>query len=255
VDAALDNTMEVETPERVRFRHHIAGPTRRGAAWTIDLLIRSAIGFVLFIILSLASGEVKKPQTAMGVMFVVFFLLEWSYYVLCETAGNGRTPGKAIMGLRVVKEGGYPLSFIDSVLRNLLRAADFLPAGYVLGGLVMAADRRFRRLGDLVAGTMVIIEEAHKVTAAVTLAPPATADELAALPHRIPLRAEELEAIDLFLRRRLSDARTVELAEVVTPVLARRLAVPAPGDPARFLGLVHARATRPKESAPRRPAR
>ena len=67
------------------------------------------------------------------------FVLEWGYYVFFETTGDGRSPGKRALSLRVVKEGGYPIGFIDSVLRNLLRGADFLPVGYVVGLFTMAA--------------------------------------------------------------------------------------------------------------------
>ncbi len=84
---------------------------------------------------------------------IVRFILEWGYYVFFETTASGRSPGKRALSLRVVKEGGYPIGFIDSVLRNLLRGADFLPVGYVVGLFAMAGDARFRRLGDRVAGT------------------------------------------------------------------------------------------------------
>src|SRR4029079_7777418 len=100
-----------------------------------------------------------------------------------------RSPGKRALSLRVVKEGGYPIGFIDSVLRNLLRGADFLPIGYLIGLFAMAADARFRRLGDRVAGTMVVVEERSRVAAPLTLAPPPTPAELDGIRTRAPLRA------------------------------------------------------------------
>ena len=78
-------------------------------------------------------------------LLIVAFVLEWGYYVFFETTGDGRSLGKRALSLRVVKEGGYPIGFIDSVLRNLLRGADFLPFGYVVGLFAMAGDSRFRR--------------------------------------------------------------------------------------------------------------
>jgi uncharacterized RDD family membrane protein YckC len=235
----LDNTAEVETPELVRFRYRVAGPVRRALAYLIDLLIRGAVLTVLLVIASLALGS--EGKASLGVMLVLMFLLEWGYYVAFETAQDGRSPGKRALSLRVVKEGGFPVGFIDSVLRNLLRAADFLPVGYVLGVLLMAGDSRFRRLGDRVAGTLVVLEERATVGAPVALDPPATADELERLPPRPQLSADEREALDLFVRRTdLTKIRRIELAETVEPALARRLGARF-DDPVRFLALLHHR--------------
>jgi len=132
---------------------------------------------------------------------------------------------------------------MDSVLRNLLRTADFLPAGYLLGLLVMSRDSHFARLGDRAAGTMVVIEDPVRVAPAIVLDPPATPAELQALPARISLTAAERESLELLLRRRdISAARRKELADLVAPVLARRLRV-APSDPVRFLALAYQVAT------------
>ena len=245
---ALDNTTDVETPERIRFRHHVAGPVRRGLAYLIDLCARAGIVFVTGL-LGMVGGLVIGKATV-GLGLVVFFVVEWGYNILFETFWRGQTPGKRALGLRVVKEGGYPVGFIDSVLRNLLRAADFLPVGYVLGLLVMGGDRRCRRIGDRAASTMVVVETSARVAAPVTLTPPATADELAALPHRPALSPDEVDALAMFLRRgHLSPARRLELAEIVAPVLAARMGQPL-RDPVRFLGLLHERHLGARRPAP-----
>jgi uncharacterized RDD family membrane protein YckC len=241
---ALDNTTEVETPERIRFRYHAAGPVRRCFAWLLDLVIRGGIVFVVGLLVMLASAIKLDDlsQASQGVVLVVLFALEWGYYVVFETLWNGGSPGKRAFGLRVVKEGGYPITFYDSVLRNLLRAADFLPNGYVLGLTVMVGDGRFRRLGDRVAGTMVVVEDQVRVGESLRLNPPATPGELEALPARPPLSADELESLELFLRRGdLSPPRRQELAEMTAGIFARRMGV-LTGDPVRFLALVHERA-------------
>ena len=248
---ALDNTTDVETPERIRFRHHVAGPVRRGLAYIIDTLLRGAILLITGLLIAGAGsvgsgsgeggggGEGRKASWGLGLL--VLFVMEWGWNVLFETFWRGRTIGKRALGLRVIREGGYPVGFVDSVLRNLVRTADFLPVGYVLGLLVMAGDRRFRRLGDRMAGTMVVIESETAVAQPIVLSPPPTPDELGQLPHRPAVATDELEAIELFLRRSgLSDARRTELAEIVVPALAKRLNVTA-GDPVRFLGLLHQR--------------
>jgi uncharacterized RDD family membrane protein YckC len=240
----LDCTAEVETPEHVRFRYRLAGPARRAVAYLLDLLIRIGCVLLFWAALALAGGpdETAVQGVSRGVMLVFAFALEWGYYVLFETTGNGRTPGKRALGLRVIKEGGFPIGFADSVLRNLLRAADFLPAGYALGLLAMVGDRRFRRLGDRVAGTMVVVEERGRVAEPLVLSPPPAPGELEALPHAPSLSPAERESLELFLRRRdLSPARRAELAELVAPLLARRHGVTA-ADPVRYLALLHARA-------------
>lgn len=239
---ALDNTTDVETPERIRFRHHVAGPVRRGLAYLLDAIIRAVLLFVTALLVGGAGAlAAEKARASVGLWLLVLFMLDWGWNVLFEAFWRGHTPGKRMLRLRVVREGGYPVGFIDSVLRNLLRAADFLPVGYVLGLLVMAGDRRFRRLGDRVAGTMVVIEGDAAALAPIALVPPAAAEELAELPHRPALSTEEREAIELYLRRaNLSEARRLELAELVAPVLAKRLGV-REGNPVRFLGLLHER--------------
>jgi len=235
---ALDNTAEVETPEHVRFRYRVAGPVRRTFAYLIDFLIRAAVLLVLGLIVAAALGGSEAVQ---GVLLLCAFLLEWGYFVFFETIGDGRSPGKRAMSLRVVKEGGYPIGFIDSVLRNLLRGADFLPVGYVVGLIAMASDSRFRRLGDRVAGTVVVVEERSRVAPPLTIMPAPTAAELDGFPQRPPLSAWERETLELFLRRAdLTPARRAELAQMIAPALGQRIGVTV-RDPVRFLALLHHR--------------
>jgi uncharacterized RDD family membrane protein YckC len=246
---ALDNTAEVETPEHVRFRYRVAGPVRRMLAYLIDLLIRAGVLLVLGLVFAIALGG---SEAVGGVILVCAFILEWGYYVFFETISDGRSPGKRAFSLRVVKEGGYPIGFIDSVLRNLLRAADFMPVGYLVGLFAMAADSRFRRLGDHVAATMVVVEEHSRIAAPLTIAPPPTAEELEVIPQRPPLSAWERETLELYLRRvDLTPARREELAQMITPALAQRMGVTVK-NPVRFLALIHHRlagTARPKGEA------
>lgn len=251
----LDTTTEIETPEHVRFRYHVAGPAKRALAYLIDALIRAMILLVISVLA--AVGGFAGPGLGSGlsgISLVVLFLLEWGYYVFFETLWSGTTPGKRALSLRVVTEDGHPLRFGDSLLRNLLRAADFLPGAYAVGLVVMGRDPRFRRLGDLAAGTIVIAEARHVVAGPVRLDPPPTAAELQRIPQRVPLSGAELDAVELFLRRqgRLSAAREHELAEMVAPIFARRLGVRYK-DATRFLGLLHHRARESVTAAPAAP--
>ncbi|HTV25628.1 MAG TPA: RDD family protein [Polyangiaceae bacterium] len=229
----IDTVTEVDTPERVQLRCRVAGPAQRGAAYALDLGVRAA----LLALCALGASLLDALNTdwrglGSGVLLVVFFVLEWSYYVACELWMNGQSPGKRALGLR------------ESLLRNLLRAADFVPNLYVLGLLVMCGDGKFRRIGDIVAGTMVISERGEGALPAIALLPPPTAEELSGLPARLLLSADELDALDLFMRRKeaLSPARAAELAALVAPLLARRFGL-AYADPVRFVGLLYHRAT------------
>lgn len=250
----IDTTTEIETPEHVRFRYHVAGPAKRALAYLVDALLRAGIVAVIAALALLGGlGSDSLGRASSGVVLVVLFLVEWGYYVFFETLWSGRTPGKRVLSLRVVTEGGHPLRFADSLLRNLLRAADFLPGAYALGVLVMGRDARFRRLGDLAAGTIVVAEDRVAVAAPLRLSPPPTAAELRHLPQRLPLSGDELDAIELFLRSagKLSAARELELAELVAPVFAGRIGARYK-DAARFLGLLHHRARSPEGQGRRR---
>jgi uncharacterized RDD family membrane protein YckC len=249
----LDTTVEIETPEHVRFRYHIAGPAKRALAYLIDLVVRAFIVLVVVVVAVIggfAAGD-SFSHASMGFVLLVLFVVEWAYYVVFESVWSGRTIGKRVLSLRVVTEGGHPLRFADSLLRNLLRAADFLPAAYAIGLVVMGRDARFRRLGDLAAGTIVIAEERAIVAGPLRLDPPPSPGELRSLPQRLPLSGEELDAIELFLRRsgKLSSAREVELADLVAPIFARRLGIRY-RDAARFLGVLHYRAHEHRSAAP-----
>jgi uncharacterized RDD family membrane protein YckC len=242
----IDTDTEVATPEYVRFRYRTAGPMRRALAYTVDFIVRIMVGLVVLfgLVLSGVLSANEVTDAASGMALVIFFALEWGYFVLFETLWDGRTPGKQALGLRVVKEGGYPIRFVDSVLRNLLRAADILPKWYSVGAVAMAGDRRFRRLGDRVAGTMVIVEERRQVAAPVLIHPPPTPEEIESFAQRPRLSVVELEALELFLRRRntLGPAREHELAEMIAPSYSKRLGLRY-RDPSRFLALLYRRAT------------
>ncbi len=241
----LDTTAEVETPEHVRFAYPLAGPTRRSVAYLIDLVIRIGIVLVLSLLLALVEvGMGGFDGMSLGAMFLAYFVIDWFYYVFFEVLWSGRSPGKRAVRLRVVGQDGRSLTALDSVLRNLLRAADFLPFGYAVGLVVMGRDPMFRRLGDMIAGTVVVIEEPGRVGERLHLHPPPTLEEFERLPARPPVSNDELDAIELFLRRRgtLAPLREIELAEMIAPIFARRMGFSHVHDPVRFLGLIYARA-------------
>jgi uncharacterized RDD family membrane protein YckC len=241
----LDTTAVIETPEQIRFQHKLVGPARRAVAYLIDLVVRAGVVFGMAIVAGIGGvlGEKGIGGLSTGVTLLVLFLLEWGYYVALEVLTGGRSIGKAALRLRVIKRNGTAITFGDSVLRNLLRAADFLPYGYALGLVVMGRDAHFRRLGDWVADTIVVSEHRSRVGAALEIAPP-TGDEVRSMRARLDLSSHEIEALELFLRRTatLSPLRADELAEMVAPVFASRMQLRY-RDATRFLELLYCRAT------------
>jgi uncharacterized RDD family membrane protein YckC len=151
----LDTRTEVETPENVTLTFDLAGPGSRTGAYLVDFFIRLNVGWGMSWALS-SFVPLFGEGLPTGAIMVGFFLLEWGYSALFEGLRNGQTPGKQMFGLRVVKTAGYPIGIYDAVLRNLLRAADILPIGYGAGLVCMGCTKRMQRIGDLVAGTMVI---------------------------------------------------------------------------------------------------
>jgi len=239
----LDTTATVETPERVSFRFRLAGPGQRALAWAIDTLVQVVL-VGLLLALAMMGGIAGLGGIGLGLFFLGTFCVQWLYGVLFETLWSGRTIGKRIADLRVVRADGAPARFPDFLLRNLLKAVDFLPLFFGIGVLAMTADRRMRRIGDLVAGTVVVAEDKTNVLGIVAVRPPVTEEERQAMPAGVALRPDELRAIEAFLRRRsrLSDERAEELARYLGPELSRRTGVTAPTWE-RVLVLAWARAT------------
>ena len=250
----LDTIARVDSPEQVRFEYRVAGPARRALAYIIDLLIRAAVVIALSLLLLMGPTDLEDLTGAStGILLLVAFVIEWGYYVAFETLWDGSSPGKRAMRLRVVKEGGHPINFMDALLRSLLRAADFLPSFYAAGVVVMCFDSRFRRLGDLVASTMVVVEDRLHLGDAIALQPPVTAEELAAVPATVRLEPAERDALDLFVRRldRLSPERAAELADLAWPALQDRLPAVPSERRARWLAVLYVRATQRAQSPAR----
>jgi uncharacterized RDD family membrane protein YckC len=242
----IDTDVVLETPEHVRFRHALAGPSRRILAYVVDTLLRAVVlGLLAILFYAMGTGSPFHGGVATAAMWLVGFALEWGYFVIFETLRNGQTPGKRALHLRVVSSSGRPLGFADSVLRNVLRAADFLPFGYALGFAAMVGDPRFRRLGDRVAGTLVVVEEKRTVDDTISRLDLPSPEELATVPAVVTLLPAEIAAIELYLRRRprLREARADELAELAIEAISKRLGIRvryrAPG---RLLEILYYRA-------------
>jgi uncharacterized RDD family membrane protein YckC len=146
--------LEIRTPENVAFEFELAGVATRATAWVMDAAVMGAAIFVVALVVGLFG--IFLGGFAMAVQFVLIFVVQWGYGTLLEWAWGGQTLGKRIVGIRVLSQGGTRLTFVQSVVRNLVRVVDLLPALYGVGAVSALVDGRGRRLGDLAAGSVVV---------------------------------------------------------------------------------------------------
>jgi len=194
----------------VFLRLRAAGALPRAQAWTIDFVLRLVVFSAAMIPLSLFGSA------GSGVGALLMFVLMWAYAVVCEVWFGGQTLGKRAMGLRVVSADGAPVTLVPSVLRNLLRVVDILPGVYGVGLVSTLVDPHARRLGDIVAGTMVV----H----ARELPPGQQVPAVSALPLPLALSADEQAALVDYAERagQLTVQRQEELANLLTPLTGLR---------------------------------
>lgn len=222
----LDTLHTAETPEGIALSLRPAGPAARCLAYLVDFAVRMA-GFLAIVMAAGIAGRGLAP----GLLLIAFFLLEWFYPVAFELAGDGATPGKRMMGLRVVMDSGLPVTPAASLLRNLLRAADFLPALHAAAAVSLLVRADCKRLGDIAAGTLVVYTDDVQLHGQL---PPAEPE-----PPARPLQAGEQVAIIAWAARarRLTPERLEELAALARPVLP-----PAPesdSDTQRLMRVAH----------------
>ncbi len=203
----IDTYHSFETPEGVELNLNIAGPAVRTYAFLVDVGIRTAIQIALATVLAILG------KIGLAAMLVAYFLLEWFYPVFFEVFQYGQTPGKKMMGIRVVMDNGTPVDWPSSVIRNLLRVADFLPFAYIIGITIMILNGKFQRLGDLASGTMVIYSDSRLNIPEIP----------AATPKNFPiiLSLEEQQSIIGLAERssNLSKERVAELANILGDVI------------------------------------
>jgi uncharacterized RDD family membrane protein YckC len=160
--ASADYT--VLTPERVSLQYDIAGVGSRGAAVLVDTTIQVMSLSVMLIGLAAAFAatvsdvglSTGRSSLLVGLFALAIFLVTSGYFMLFEILWSGQTPGKRLVGLRVMRENGYPIRPIDAVIRNLVRIVDWLPGVYGVGVLTMLLNKRSKRLGDFASGTIVV---------------------------------------------------------------------------------------------------
>lgn len=198
----LDTTYRVATPEGVDLALRLAGPVPRALAWLLDLLWRLALYALLATVL------LNFGDTGTGILLITMFALEWLAPAWFEVVFDGATPGKKALGIRVLRDDGAPVDVAAAMTRNLLRAADFLPFFYFVGLLAMLGSSRFQRLGDQMAGTIVVHVDPKQAALRVPDSTP--------LAPKVPLRLEDKRVVLDYAERssRLAAGRVAELAAI-----------------------------------------
>ncbi|WP_435009987.1 RDD family protein [Tundrisphaera lichenicola] len=222
----LDTSVLLVTPERVHFRYPLAGPFRRVIAYLIDLgviLILILLGGLISLVFTLGSAA------SMGPILAIIFALVWGYGAFCEGMFNGQTLGKRALGIRVMTTQGVPITGSQAVIRNLIGSVDGpMPFVYLPGLASMILTSRFQRLGDLAAGTMVVVEESRLRASVTKVDESLTAEVLAYLPLRVQAGQELARALSDYVRHRgrLGRERREEIARHLALPLRERFGLP-----------------------------
>jgi uncharacterized RDD family membrane protein YckC len=237
--------LTIDTPEQTALEFPLAGIGSRFLAMAADTAIQIAVGFVLFIVLLLSLPAMRfigsvAPQWAAAGMIVAVFLIYYGYFAFFEAVWNGQTPGKRYAQLRVMKDDGRPISAYDAIARNLLRIVDQLPVFYGIAIVSVFLSKQNKRLGDFVAGTVVVHE---KTVEAARPFQEAAVDAAAPVYDVSRISVDELRLIETFLQRRdtFDPALRGSMAAQVATRIAAKLQVQVRGWPAneRFLEAVH----------------
>ncbi|MBM2850963.1 MAG: hypothetical protein HW418_3905 [Anaerolineales bacterium] len=245
-----DDYLSISTPENVAFGYDVAGIGSRFLAAVVDTLIILVLQVVvnltlLALVLSLFRDRLDFDSPVVGWLIAAFGLIAfaffWGYYIFFEMLWNGQSPGKRWAGLRVIRTDGTPITLAESIVRNLVRIVDFLPAYYGVGVVTMFVNGQSRRLGDLAAGTLVVRDraavtlESLAARPAAPLAPalPSAADPASPSPTTPAtgwpverLTSHDLEMAEDFLRRRAQLSNRAALAQRIVQALLKQMNVP-----------------------------
>jgi uncharacterized RDD family membrane protein YckC len=209
--ARLFDKHTIDTPEQLQLDFAVAGIGSRFLAILIDSLIETLVVIVFIVALAIVMPIVGRagglrdigPVWLAAGFLAFFFLIYFGYYAIFEIVWNGQTPGKRIIGIRVVKDSGRPLTATETIGRNLLRLVDQLPGFYAIGILVAVLNSRNKRLGDLVAGSLVVREASFTTIKPVwQTQQPEQPSEPRPMLGGSALSIDDLALIDAFLNRR-----------------------------------------------------
>lgn len=234
--------LSIDTPEQVSLYLPVSGIGSRALAQLVDVALQTVFYIVLMIVFALLAAPIgrvtgtvsQRGQTWLfGGFVLINFLLLWGYFTCFEAFWNGQTPGKRLMKLRVIKDSGRRITFFEALTRNLLRLVDALPGFYAVGIVSMLISRANKRLGDLLAGTVVVHVSGESGAAALA---PATLHATSAAEALFPqdalarLSPEDLHLVESFSLRTMDlDHDTSErLAGQILARLCQRMQVEVP---------------------------
>lgn len=255
--AQIDSTVDVVTPENIAFRYQAAGPFRRLPAFVIDFAIRAVAFIAAVMVLSFFGSFLVSTTVAMlyfAVLVLLWFVLSWFYGGIFEAYWNGQTPGKRLMGIRVLRTDGQPINGLQAVMRNVFRLLDMWPLVpiplpdsmvealfdttqlidmpivpiFLLGLITPMLNRRYQRLGDIVCGTMVVVEERSWLFGVAKLDDP-RAEQLAAwIPANFQISRSLARALAVYVERRkyFAPPRRREIARHLGEPLLEKLNFP-----------------------------
>lgn len=233
---ATEDVLIIETPERVPLYFALASIGNRFIACAIDhalqvlTIILMVIAFtVLANYSSLGDQLTNAPKWVKAFLIIVVFLVVSGYFAFFEWIWSGQTPGKRLLKLRVIREDGRPITFWEAAVRNLLRTFDMMPAPFYSIGLISVfVSLSDQRVGDMVAGTVVIREREAEAPAfaqvfASAVSDPALRRSFKPVDFAASVNAvteAEIEVVETFLRRRW------DLADMARQWMAWRVAMP-----------------------------
>ena len=249
----MNEHLSIDTPEQIELNYDLAGIGSRFCTALIDSML---IGAILFggWLLTNAIYDILTERLGYwmaAIVGIITFAINWGYYIVFDLISNGQSPGKRLLNLRVIKEGGYPINFADSAIRNLVRIVDFLPMFYGIGIVSMMFDKKWRRLGDLAAGTLVVKERAdltpNQLIASVA---PKTALIYGDWIRLDEVTDAELSTIREYLSRRgiLAIDRRQQLARTIGTPIAQKMGSSEDIDYNVFLEEVYALATSQRDT-------
>ena len=235
---ATEEVLVIETPERVPLHFALASIGNRFLACAIDHALQAAVLLLIFLsglfIANATSSTLERavdsaPKWVLAVTILLLFLTFACYFAFFEWLWSGQTPGKRWMKLRVIREDGRPITFWEASVRNLLRTMDMMPGiFYSIGLICVFLNGRDQRVGDMVAGTVVVRErEAEAPPFAQVFASPVSDPALRRSFKPVDFTANvnsltesEIQVVETFLRRRW------DLADVPRQWMAWRVALP-----------------------------
>ena len=219
--------LDIDTPEQIALELPLAGIGSRFLALAIDTLLQIvAVIAVIIVGAIIASGTRASDwsgldrffsQTIGAIVLVLLpFCLYWGYFAFFEILWQGRTPGKRVAGIRVIHQSGRPMTAIECIGRNLMRGVDIIPGMYGVGLICMMCNAQNRRVGDFIAGTIVVHDKAVE-TASPTWGN--KAEGQTTQPELRKLSADDLVLIETYLNRRY------EIDQIVRTTTAQRIVI------------------------------